>query len=100
MTNRRLRQNEIRQGVRQKTAAGSVQDDNDRVSMLESKLRQMESMLNKIYSDVSKKKRKGKKMQKLIATETTIRSVTEKPGKQRKVTAPIYINLLRGIGRK
>jgi len=37
-------------------ANGSVQDENDRVSALESKIKQMESMINRIYADVSKGK--------------------------------------------
>ncbi len=88
-----------RQGLYgQKTAAGSVQDDNDRVSMLESKLRQMESMLNKIYSDVSKEKAQGQKENAKVnhTAETTIRSVTEKTRQTANQTgADIYKSFAR-----
>jgi flagellar biosynthesis protein FlhF len=40
----------------QESTVDSVREENDRVSLLESKLKQMESMLNKIYTDVVKEK--------------------------------------------
>ena len=63
----------------QKATTGSIREENDRVGLLESKLKQMESMLNKIYADVSKEKTKEKKenAETPVAADT-VRSETEK----------------------
>ncbi|MDI9481690.1 MAG: flagellar biosynthesis protein FlhF [Bacillota bacterium] len=45
----------------QESTVDSVREENDRVSLLESKLKQMESMLNKIYTDVVKEKTQEQK---------------------------------------
>jgi len=63
----------------QKATTGSIREENDRVILLESKLKHMESMLNKIYADVSKEKTKEKKENaKTPVAADTVRSETEK----------------------
>lgn len=79
-----------------KASAGSVREENDRVSLLESKLKQMESMLNKMYADMFKEKTQEKKESGEAHTTGAIRPETEKAQQTVNQTGPdIYKSFTR-----